>query len=125
MRDGRIQIAEGDSAKLALFLSNQTGRLNGFVVDGDKPLSAVLAVLVPKVETNSSPHYGYQTESDGSFDFTGVPAGDYYFFAVEETEFEYANPAVFSEYFPVAKQIRIEAGKTLTEKIPIVTLPKK
>jgi hypothetical protein len=62
---------------------------------------------------------GYQTESDGSFDFRDIPAGRYLLFAVDDTGFEYANPAAVGPYLPAAKPVTIEAHGSLTERISI------
>lgn len=89
-------------------------------MDGARPAEAVLAVLAPVEESQNPGRYrGYQTESDGSFDFANVPAGRYYLFAVEDTGFEYANPAAIRPYMANAKVVTIETRGSSTERIPI------
>ncbi|MGA2714112.1 MAG: carboxypeptidase regulatory-like domain-containing protein [Bryobacteraceae bacterium] len=119
-RDGLLTIAAGDSGDLSLTLSDEIGQLKGTVMDGSRPAEAVMAVLAPVEESQNPGRYrGYQTESDGSFDFTNVPAGRYHLFAVEDTGFEYANPAAIRPYLADAKVVMIESHGSSTERIPI------
>ena len=125
-RNGLLKLSEGDSGTISLTISDETGKLRGFVMDGDRPVEAAMAVLAPVEESQNPGRYrGYQTESDGSFDFTNVPAGRYYLFAVEDTGFEYANPAAIRPYLADAKVVMIESHGSSTERIPITTTPRK
>jgi hypothetical protein len=119
-RDGTLELSEGDSATISIVASDETGRLRGFVMNGDQPAEAVLAVLAPMESGAVRAIYrGYQTESDGSFDFRDIPAGRYLLFAVDDTAFEYANPAAVSPYLADAKSVTIETRGTSTERISI------
>jgi hypothetical protein len=119
-KDGLLTLSEGDSATVSLTLSGETGGLKGFVMKGDMPVEAVLAVLAPAVESQNPAKYrGYQTESDGSFDFRNLPAGRYFLFAVEDTGFEYANPAAIRPYLAEAKVVSVASHQTSTERIPV------
>ena len=63
------------------------------------PCSWVLAVLAPKSDSKDPGAYrGFQTDSDGSFDYQNVRAGDYILFAIERLDFEYANPSAVRPY---------------------------
>ncbi len=118
--DGLLDLSEGDSATISITASDESGSLSGFVMNGDQPLEAVLAVLAPAADSERpASYYGYQTESDGSFDFRNVPAGRYFLFAVDDTAFEYANPAMVGPYLTSAKSVTIEAHGASTERISI------
>ena len=62
---------------------------------------------------------GFQSDSDGSFDFQNVPTGAYFLFAVEDLTLEYANPATIRPYLGNAKPIRVEPHGTYSEQIPL------
>ena len=120
-RNGIIELTEGDTAKISMVASTETGNLSGLVMQGDKPAPAVLAVLAPADPADLRlSHYGYQTESDGSFDFRNLPAGRYIFFAVEDTSFEYSDPAALRPWLPEAKTITIEPHGAITERLTIL-----
>ena len=118
--DGVFDLSEGDSATISVSASDESGSLSGFVMNGEQPLEAVLVVLAPAAGSERPDGYrGYQTESDGSFDLKNVPAGRYLLFAIDDTAFEYANPAVIRPYLSSAKPVTIEAHGTSTERISL------
>jgi hypothetical protein len=57
----------------------------------------------------------FQTDSDGSFDYKDVPAGDYVLFAVEDTSFEYANPAA----------VGVEPRRSSSQRLTVVAADAK
>jgi hypothetical protein len=119
-RDGLLTVADGETPTLSLTLSDETGSLNGIVMNGDQPVPGVLTVLVPAGESeNPAPHRAFQTESDGSFNFQNVQAGKYYFFAVDNTALEYANPQAVRLYLADAKIVTIVARGSSTEHIAV------
>ena len=109
VKDGVIEMVDGAKVQLNVVASNETGRLKGVAMDGDKPAPGVTVVLAPATGANDPLRYlGYLTESDGSFDWPSVPAGDYVLFAVDNRELEYANPTISSPYLAGGKRVRIE-----------------
>jgi len=123
-QDGVIDVVESAVIRVNIVASDETGRLRGFVMRGDKPVPAALVVLAPvKDSPDSAAHRGFQTDSDGSFDFTNVRAGDYHLFALESTEgVEYAKPEMIRPYLAGATSIHIAAHQTL-EKDASLSLP--
>jgi uncharacterized GH25 family protein len=119
--DGVIDVAEGASIRLNIVVSDEAGRLKGFVMNAEKPVPAALVLLASVKDTpDSAPYLGFQTDSDGSFDFTSVRAGDYHLFALESTEgVEYANPAVIRPYFTGSLVVHIEAHKTQEQNLSV------
>jgi len=129
-RDGLLTVTEGETIKAAILFSTETGNLTGFAMNGAKPAPAVLVVLAPAEESrNPSKYRGYQTESDGSFTWNNIPAGDYNVFAVEDTAFEFANVDAVRPYLANAKKITVAAHQSATSQrisvVPILPVTKK
>jgi len=122
MHDGIIEIADGASVKVNLTASAETGRLKGFVIDGEKSVPMVMVVLAPAIaSSNPNSYFGFQTDSDGSFDFSAVPAGEYVLLAVNNQDFEYTSPETIQPYLKTAKRVLIEPGGTQTERIGLAS----
>lgn len=96
-------------------------------MDGGKPVAGVLAVLAPKNDSKDPDDYrGFQTDSDGSFDYQNVRAGDYVLFAVERVDLEYANPAAVRPYLASGKPVRIPAHAAIIENaLLLASIPQK
>jgi hypothetical protein len=119
-RDGVIELQDGDSVTIRMTASDETGRLQGFVMRGGTPVEGVMVVLALASGAHDQIRYrGFQTDSDGSFDFQNVPAEDYLLFAVEDTQIEYANPTAVRPYLAKAKRVHIDAHGVHSEKIPL------
>jgi hypothetical protein len=109
-RDGVVEPVDGANVTVRMVASDQTGRVSGFVMDGDKPVVAVWVVLAPaSLGKDWARYHGFQTDSDGSFDWAAVPAGDYYLFAAEEPRLEYRNPEALRPYLAGAQRVKVEA----------------
>jgi hypothetical protein len=124
---GQISITEGASVRLQAEVSNETGSLNGLVVDTQgNPAQGVLVVLLGAIRAYS--YIGeFQTDSDGTFSFRNVPAGEYLLFATSDFGFRYAEPGVLRR-LPGAdgsgpRIVRLEAGKPQSvERLNISTV---
>jgi hypothetical protein len=118
VKNGVIEIADGATVTVALVASDQTGAVQGLVSDGDQRYPRVLVVLAPSGGSND-PHryFAIQAGSDGSFEFPHVPAGDYVLFAVNNPEFEYAEPGMVKPYLGAAKRVRVALHATAMETI--------
>lgn len=123
VQDGVIDVVEGESISLNIVASGESGRLKGFAINGDKPVPAVLVVLAPVQESPDFAAYlGFQTDSDGSFDFTNVRAGDYHLFALDHVEgVEYTNPVAIRPYIAGAARVHIEVHHTLEQNVTPTT----
>jgi len=124
LEDGLLEITDGASIQLNIVASNDVGRVKGFVKNGGGPVAGVLVVLSPKQESKNPYDYrGYQTDSDGSFDYQNIPAGDYILFAVDRFDLEYTNPEVVRPYLSLATSVHVTAHAVANEQISVVALP--
>jgi len=121
-RDGAMELVAGTSAVLRMVASDETSRVQGFVMRGDQPVPGVMVVLAPELESSSAPEaHGFQTDSDGSFDYQNVPAGNYLLFAVDESALEYSKREAISPYLSGAKRIQVAAHQSYSERIDVTT----
>ncbi|HEY1220783.1 MAG TPA: carboxypeptidase-like regulatory domain-containing protein [Bryobacteraceae bacterium] len=120
-----LNIEDGVEARLSVVVSDEDGRLKGYATRDDQPVANMLVVLVPRDPASAHRNLGYQTDSDGSFDWPPLPAGDYLLFAVDDPTIAYADPEAVKPYLAQAKSIRIEPGKILEERVPVRALVKE
>ncbi|MGO9096383.1 MAG: carboxypeptidase regulatory-like domain-containing protein [Bryobacteraceae bacterium] len=119
---GVVDLAQNPVVHLSILASNETGRVRGFAMNGGRPAPAVLVVLAPRAPSDNPYDYlGYQTESDGSFDYEHVRPGDYFLFAVDRLDLEYANPGALRPYLASATTLRVEPRKVYDERPILVT----
>lgn len=123
-RGGVMETAGGTSPVLRITASDETARVRGFVMRDNHPVEGMMVVLAPVTENTTYPDHGFQTDSDGSFDYLNVPAGDYFLFAVEDGAFEYSNRAATRPYLASAKRLHIEAHQSYSETIPVTPPPR-
>jgi hypothetical protein len=117
LKDGVLELAGNAGVHLKILVGEEAGRLKGFAMSGDTPVPEVLVVLTPR--SGCFEPLGFQTESDGSFDYETVPAGDYLLFAVDKLDFEYANPEVIRPYLSKAAAVHIPADGVIEQRIPL------
>jgi len=108
-------------AQLELTAVAVAGNISGLVYLGDEPQGSVLVLMVPKEKPlNPYGYQAYQTDSDGSFDFTGVTSGDYLLFAVRNgADFEYANPAVVKPFLAAATSVHLEMHQSANIRLDL------
>jgi hypothetical protein len=63
------------------------------------------------VDANTVVH-GFQTDSDGSLDFTDVPAGDYLLLTCGKMDLEYRSADAIRPYLGSAMAVHLEAHQT-------------
>jgi hypothetical protein len=124
LADGLVSVQDGVETKLSIVVNAGSGGLKGFAVRDGRPVANMLVGLVPTGAASGSPNQGWQTDSDGSFDWTTLRAGDYLLFAVDDPTIAYADAAAIKPYLAQAKAIRIEPGKVLEERVPVQVTPR-
>ncbi|HVO99626.1 MAG TPA: carboxypeptidase-like regulatory domain-containing protein [Bryobacteraceae bacterium] len=116
MEGASFELAAGAAVRLAVTASGEVGSLKGFVMNGDKPVTGALAVLVPRDGSPDPMAYrGFETDSDGSYDYQNVRAGDYILIAVERLDLEYANPAAVRPYLASGTPVHIAPHATVKQ----------
>jgi len=123
LKDGVLDATGSSEVHLNIVVSDERGRLKGFAMNGDAPAPETLVVLAPR-DGYSEP-LGFQTESDGSFDYTSVPAGDYLLFAVDKLDFEYANPEVTRPYLAAATAVHVPVHGVVEQRVKLAAAPVK
>ena len=119
IRDGIVDLT-GKASLVTIVASDEVGRLKGFATQADQPAPGVIVVLRPAAgSANLTDNRGFQTESDGSFDYTAVPAGDYLLFAVDQFDLEYTNLSVIKPYLSSAIPVHVDAHATTEQNIAV------
>jgi hypothetical protein len=83
---------------------------------------ALVLLLPARGSPDPCGYHAYETDSDGSFEFTEVPPGDYVLFAVDNLEFEYANPQVVRPYIAAGKRISVKAQTGESVRVELATI---
>ncbi len=101
-----LDIQPGAAARLSLPLARGAGRVAGTVYRDGQPFADALVVMTPGDRSVAS-------NSDGTYEFRGLPAGEYALFAVEDgADLEYANPAAIRPYLIGAKKVQVPSGSS-------------
>jgi hypothetical protein len=122
VKDGVIEVGANANVRLKLDASAGAGRVKGFVYRNGDPVPGVLVLLIPATLPADPGYYrSFLSDSDGSFDFKNVRPGGYRLFALPDSQFEYANPAVVRPYLANAnaKAIAVDVKTLLEETIEL------
>jgi 5-hydroxyisourate hydrolase-like protein (transthyretin family) len=111
-KEEMVEIAA--DAKLELLGLVHGSAVSGTVTRLGDPLAGALALLAPRRESaNPLDYRGFQTDSDGSFEFEGLAAGDYVLIVLEDWfDFEYANPAAVRPHLETGRAVHLESGQS-------------
>ena len=118
-KEEMVEIA--GNAKLELLGLVRGATVAGTVARHGKPVEGALALLAPgKESANPLDYRGFQTDSDGGFEFQGLPAGEFVLIVLEQwADFEYANPAAVRPYLETGRAVRVEAGQNQTIRLEL------
>jgi hypothetical protein len=114
-----LQLAGGESVRLSVLLTNGLGRIDGTVMDGDKPVSEAMVVLVPQdLEHNLTLVRRDQSDSDGTFTLREVVPGRYTVIAVENGwGLRWADPTVLKPFLAHGETANINGGSRYSVKV--------
>ena len=119
VQGSQITLTAGASAKLACTATRVSANLPGMVVQGDKPVSGAMVLLVPDDGGGDKQRYRRdESDSDGTFTFRQVIPGQYTAVAIRNGwNLEWGDPAVLAPYLAKGEKVTITA-----EKSPNLTL---
>jgi hypothetical protein len=116
-----LDVPAGAAVQLHIVASDETGRVQGFAINDTHAQEGALVVLAPRnPRAKAHEYHGFQSDSDGSFDFRNVRAGDYLLFAVDDLDLEYARRAAIQAYLANARAIHVDPRGKVREQIPIL-----
>jgi hypothetical protein len=118
-KEEMVEIAA--NAKLELLGLVHGSALSGTVTRDGEAVAGALALLSPRRESaNPLDYRAFQTDSDGSFEFEGLPAGEYVLIVLEEWgDFEYANPSAVRPYLETGRAVRLESGQNQKIRVEV------
>jgi hypothetical protein len=120
--DAKIfDIPDQGVANLRIVAGTRGGSVKGVVYRDAKPMYGVLAVLVPMslAQNEIDRFHSFNTDSDGSFEWSNLPPGNYRLFAVDQASFEYKVPEKVRPFMKDARVIEIGPGDTFRENIEV------
>lgn len=122
---GVVEIPETGKVELAVVADPNAAEVEGKVLRAGKAQPGVIVILAPKATWNDFTTYRVdQTNSDGSFTWPGVAAGDHLMFAFEEGEaLDYADAVTLREHIREAKPLRITGEPKQTVKFELPPKP--
>lgn len=114
-----IEIARATQLELATCLSG--GEIRGDVYRDGKPVEGVLALLTPRKESaNPLDYRAFQTDADGSFEWTALLPGEYVLIVKEDWfDLEYANPVALRPLLNEGRSIRIEGAESHSIRVEL------
>ncbi|MBV8820935.1 MAG: carboxypeptidase regulatory-like domain-containing protein [Acidobacteriaceae bacterium] len=119
MSAGLLDIG-ADSAQVKITAGSGLATVKGFVQRDGTSVPAKMIVLVA-ADLNPDPAYfrAFKSDLDGSFDFRDVRPGEYCLFAVDDPEFEYADPAIVKPFLKAALHIRADPNSVQEVKLAL------
>jgi len=114
-----IEFTGTQAAELTVKASQGVGTINGTVMNGDKPLSGALVMLVPPdVADNISLFRRDQSDSDGTFILNDVVPGSYTAVAIQNGwDLEWASPEALRPYLAKGTRVEITGKQALDIKV--------
>ena len=108
-----VEIPESGEVELKLEVDAGAGDLLGRVYREGKAMAGVKVVLIPKRQDATLAAYRFdQSDSDGSFRWRGVAAGEYLMFGFEEGEaWDYMDEGVMRGLKEQGQTVEVKAGK--------------
>jgi Carboxypeptidase regulatory-like domain len=123
VQDGLLDLPETGPVQLQIVAGADGGHVQGKLRSQGKPLSGAQVVLAPRTASqNPDDYHGYQSDSDGTFDFKAVKPGHYILFASTDWQLDFADPAAIRPYMESGKPVEVAPRASL--QIPL-ELPRR
>jgi hypothetical protein len=113
-----LEIPEGAAVRLKLVAGKGVGRVNGTVSQDGHAVPGALVVLADMAQPDHS--RAIQSDSDGGYEFRGLPPGSYALFAAAGgSDLEYGNPAAIRPFLASAKKLYIAPAGVSTQHLDL------
>jgi len=114
-----VEFTGNQPVEMAIDASQGIGTVNGTVMNGDKPVSGAMVVLIPPdIADNVSLFRRDQSDSDGTFTLRDVVPGTYTAVGVQNGwDMEWASPEALRPYLAKGTRIQISGKQQLDIKI--------
>jgi hypothetical protein len=109
VESGVVEIPETGSVELSIGVDVSAAELKGRVTRDNKSEAGILVLLVPRTDWQNSVAYRMdQSDSDGTFVWSGVVPGEYLMFAFAEGDpADYADPEAIRPLLPKGQPITV------------------
>ena len=118
-RDGVVSLDNGQTAAISIVASDEMGSLKGTLTQAGKTVVGAMVVLAPATRSGDTLYRGFQTDSDGTYDFQNVRTGEYYLFLSPDPDIEYTSPKAVQPYLKGARLVRITRKAITVEDIGV------
>jgi hypothetical protein len=110
-----------EGTPLSLQIGFVPGRIEGVVMDRDKPQQGLLTVLVPKDRGRIDLYRTSNSGAEGKISFANVPPGDYKLFAWEEIkQGAWQDVAYMEKFEDKGRLVHIEKAGASNETIQVI-----
>jgi hypothetical protein len=118
---GQTLVISGGSVQLALTATRDLARINGTVLQGDKPYPGAMVLLVPaNPASNLTLFRRDQSDSDGTFTWREVLPGTYTAIALENGwDLDWANPSTLQPYLKSGTPVEVSGESKLSIKVQL------
>jgi hypothetical protein len=108
-----VEIPESGGVKLNVAVDAQAAEVSGTVFNDGRPLAGVIVMLIPRRKDAGAVSYRMdQSDSDGSFTWRGVSAGEYLAFAFEEGQsWDCMDEGVMRALWDLGQPLYVIAGQ--------------
>jgi protocatechuate 3,4-dioxygenase beta subunit len=114
-----VEFTGNQPVELTIDASQGVGTINGTVMNGDKPVSAAMVVLVPpNISDNLTLFRRDQSDSDGTFTLRDVVPGTYTAIAIQNGwDMEWGSPDALRPYLAKGTRVEVLGKQQLDIKI--------
>jgi len=120
-----VTVAHGQPAQaLDLVLSQGAARIEGTVLQDQRPAAGAAVVLIPEAERRSQPRYYRQTVADraGRFVLQNIIPGDYEVLAWQGAERSVADPEFLQQFADRGRAVSLSDGASVNMQLEVVSL---
>jgi len=120
--NGELEVPKGAQAELLITAARAPYTLDGLVMKDKNTVAGAAVLLIPQDLKHGRSIVRYQSDSDGSFSFTSLPAGRYTLLAIDDGRgLAYADPAVIGPYLANGQTVTLPLAKDATLEVEVQT----